>query len=63
VLSVFEPRTAAILKGKLATPTEFGSLVTIQEAEGQIISAYAINQGRPADVSVDARVGSAWRHR
>lgn len=49
VLSVFEPHTEAIRKGKLITPTEFGKLVTIQEAEGQIISAYEVHAKRPAD--------------
>jgi IS5 family transposase len=39
VLSVFEPHTEAIRKGKIAKPTEFGKLVTIQEAEHQIITA------------------------
>ena len=52
VLSVFEPHTAAIRKGKIAKPTEFGNLVTIQEAEGQIITAYDIHDGRPADASL-----------
>lgn len=52
VLSVFEPHTAAIRKGKLAKPTEFGNLVTIQEAEGQIITAYEIHGGRPADATL-----------
>jgi IS5 family transposase len=40
VLSVFEPHTEAIRKGKLAKPTEFGKLVTIQDSEHQIITAY-----------------------
>lgn len=52
VLSVFEPHTEAIRKGKLVKPTEFGKLVTIQEAEGQIVSAYAIHAKRPADVTL-----------
>lgn len=52
MLSVFEPHTAAIRKGKIAKPTEFGNLVTIHEAEGQIISAYALHDGRPADASL-----------
>ncbi|MGH9199719.1 MAG: ISNCY family transposase [Vicinamibacterales bacterium] len=52
VLSIFEPHTEAIRKGKLVKPTEFGQLVTIQEAEGQIISAYEIHAGRPADVTL-----------
>jgi IS5 family transposase len=49
VLSLFEPHTEAIRKGKIVKPTEFGKLVTIQEAEGQIISAYAVHARRPAD--------------
>ena len=36
VLSVFEQHTEANRKGKIARPTEFGKLVTIQEAEHQI---------------------------
>jgi Transposase domain (DUF772)/Transposase DDE domain len=49
IVSVFEPHTAVIRKGKKAKPTEFGNLITIQEAEHQIIAAYAIHDGRPAD--------------
>lgn len=49
VLSVFEPHTEAIRKGKHVKPTEFGQLVTIQEAEHQIITAYAVHHRRPAD--------------
>jgi IS5 family transposase len=49
VVSVFEPHTAVIRKGKKAKPTEFGNLVTIQEAEHQIVAAYEIHAGRPAD--------------
>jgi IS5 family transposase len=49
VLSIFEPHTAAIRKGKIAKPTEFGNLVTIQECEHQIITAYDVHDGRPAD--------------
>jgi IS5 family transposase len=49
VLSVFEPHTEAIRKGKHVKPTEFGKLVTIQEAEHQIITAYKVHDRRPAD--------------
>jgi IS5 family transposase len=49
VLSVFEPHTEAIRKGKHVKPTEFGKLVTIQEAEHQIITAYTVHDRRPAD--------------
>jgi IS5 family transposase len=52
VLSVFEPHTEAIRKGKLVKPTEFGKLITIQEAEGQIVTAYDVHPTRPADVTL-----------
>src|SRR5262249_61216803 len=52
VLSIFEPHTEAIRKGKMVKPTEFGNLVTIQEAEYQIIAAYDVHPTRPADVTV-----------
>lgn len=52
VLSVFEPHTEAIRKGKIAKPTEFGKLVTIQESEHQIITAYAVHDRRPSDVTL-----------
>ncbi|HEY7474125.1 MAG TPA: ISNCY family transposase [Vicinamibacterales bacterium] len=49
VLSLFEPHTEAIRKGKAGKPTEFGKLVTIQEAEHQIITAFEVHAQRPAD--------------
>jgi len=52
VLSVFEPHTEAIRKGKIAKPTEFGKLVTIQESEHQIITAYEVHPMRPADMTL-----------
>jgi len=42
VVSVFEPPTDIIRKGKLAQPTEFGRVVKIQEAEAQFITDYAV---------------------
>lgn len=52
VLSVFEPHTEAIRKGKIAKPTEFGKLVTIQESEHQLITAYEVHDRRPPDVTL-----------
>jgi IS5 family transposase len=52
VLSVFEPHTEAIRKGKIAKPTEFGKLVTIQESEHQIITAYQVHARRPPDITL-----------
>jgi transposase, IS5 family len=42
VVSLFEPHTEIIRKGKLAKPTEFGRVVKIQEAEGQFITDYTV---------------------
>jgi IS5 family transposase len=52
VLSLFEPHTATIRKGKISKPNEFGNLVTIQEAEHQIVTGYEVHAGRPADVTL-----------
>lgn len=52
VLSVFEPHTETIRKGKISKPNEFGQLVTIQESEHQIITAYEVHARRPADVTL-----------
>ena len=52
VLSLFEPHTEAIRKGKMAKPTEFGKMVTIQEAEGGLVTGYAVQPKRTADTEV-----------
>jgi IS5 family transposase len=52
VLSLFERHTVTIRKGKIAKPNEFGNLVTIQEAEHHIVTAFEIHAGRPADVTL-----------
>jgi IS5 family transposase len=52
VLSLFEPHTETIRKGKISKPNEFGKLVTIQESEHQIITAYDVHTKRPADVTL-----------
>jgi len=49
LLSIFEPTTEIIRKGKAGKPTEFGKLVLIQEAENQIITGYEVYDQRPSD--------------
>jgi transposase, IS5 family len=49
IVSVFEPHTEIIRKGKASKPTEFGKLVKIQEAENQIITDYRVFAERPSD--------------
>jgi IS5 family transposase len=49
LVSIFEPHTEIIRKGKAAKPTEFGKMVKIQEAEAQIIIDYEVYDERPND--------------
>ena len=72
-MSVFEPQTEIIRKGKASKPTEFGKLVKVQEAENQIITHYEVYDERPTDsallvnaVEIHAAadgVGAAYRGR
>jgi len=49
LVSLFEPHTEIIRKGKAGKPNEFGKLVQLQEAENQIITHYEVYDRRPAD--------------
>jgi transposase, IS5 family len=51
LVSIFEPHTAIIRKGKLGKPTEFGRVVWLDEVEGGIISRYAVLAGNPDDAT------------
>ena len=49
LLSLFEPSTEVIRKGKAAKPNEFGKMVKLQEAENQIVIEYEVYPRRPND--------------
>jgi IS5 family transposase len=49
IVSLFEPTTEVIRKGKAGKPTEFGKMVKLQEAENQIVIAYEVYDQRPGD--------------
>lgn len=49
LLSLFEPSTEIIRKGKAAKPNEFGKMVKLQEAENQIVTGYEVFARRPND--------------
>ena len=49
LLSLFEPSTEIIRKGKAAKPNEFGKMVKLQEAENQIVIDYEVYARRPND--------------
>lgn len=60
LLSVFEPSTEVIRKGKAAKPNEFGKMVKLQEAENQIVIDYEVYTQRPNDS--DILIASIERH-
>src|SRR5450756_1606891 len=52
LVSIFETDTEVIRKGKASKPTEFGKMVKIQEAEGQIVTHYEVYDERPSDADL-----------
>ena len=52
LLSIFEPSTEVIRKGKAGKPNEFGKMVKLQEAEHQIITDYVVYAQRPSDADL-----------
>jgi transposase, IS5 family len=60
LVSVFEPHTEIIRKGKASKPTEFGKMVKIQEAENQIITHFEVFEEKPADTAL--LVGAVETH-
>lgn len=52
ILSLFEPTTEVIRKGKASKPNEFGKMIKIQEAEGQIVIDCAVYDRRPWDAEL-----------
>jgi len=69
LLSLFEPSTEVIRKGKAGKPNEFGKMVKLQEAENQIVTEYEVYARRPYDSDLlvaaieahQARLGRAPR--
>ena len=61
IVSVFEPQTEVIRKGKASKPTEFEKMVKIQEAENQIITSYEVYETKPSDS--DLLVKAVEEHR
>ena len=61
ILSLFEPSTEVIRKGKAAKPNEFGKMVKLQEAENQIVVDYEVYARRPNDA--DLLIPSIETHR
>lgn len=49
IVSLFEPHTAIIRKGKPSRPVEFGRVVWLDEVDGGLISRYAVLEGNPPE--------------
>ncbi len=62
LVSLFEPETAVIRKGKLSKPTEYGRMIWLDEVEGGIISRYEVLVGNPSD-SLQVQPSIAQHHR
>ncbi len=61
VVSIFEPHTSIIKRGKADKDTEYGRKVWLDEVEGGIVSAYRVLVGNPPD---EAQLGPLLqRHR
>jgi len=60
IVSLFEPHSEIIRKGKASKPTEFGKMVQVQEAENQIITHYDVFERRPSDR--DLLLGAVENH-
>ncbi len=60
LLSLFEPSTEIIRKGKPGRPNEFGKMIKLQEAENQIIVDYEVYERRPSDA--DLLIAAIERH-
>jgi len=61
VVSLFEPHTAILRKGKPGKPVEFGRLIWLDEVDGGIITRYQVLDGNPDEAaqvvpSVDAHI-------
>ena len=51
VLSLFEPHTAVLRRGKVRQPTEFGRKLVLDEVDGGLVSRYAVLPGNPPDAA------------
>lgn len=49
IISIFQPSSYVIRKGKIRNPVEFGQVVKIQEADGKIITDYEVLSSNSGD--------------
>ena len=63
LVSIFEPTTEVIRRGKAKQPTEFGKMIKVQEAEAQVITSYEQYEKRPSDSDLLVPAIEVHRHR
>jgi len=49
IVSIFEPHTAIIRRGKVTKPVEFGRKIWLDEVEGGIVTRWKVLDGNPSD--------------
>jgi IS5 family transposase len=49
IVSIFEPHTAIIRRGKAGKPVEYGRKVWLDEVEGGLVSNWRVLEGNPSD--------------
>ena len=49
IVSIFEPHTAIIRRGKAGKPVEYGRKVWLDEVEGGIVTRWQVLEGNPSD--------------
>jgi IS5 family transposase len=49
LVSVFEPHTAIVRRGKAHLPAEFGRKIMLDEVDGGLVTRYAVLAGNPPD--------------
>jgi IS5 family transposase len=59
VFSLCEPHTAAIRRGKVRRPTEFGAKLLLDEVEGGLVTGYTVGAGNADDA---ASLPASLRH-
>ena len=66
IVSLFEPHTAVIRRGKAGKETEFGHKVWLNEVDGGIVSRREVLEGKPPDAdqskpAIDDHIGQFGR--
>jgi len=52
IVSIFDTDSRPIVKGKLKSPTEFGTKILIQDCDNKVITRYKVLDGNPSDTDL-----------